>query len=340
MSQQIDTVPAVETSSTQAVEGHAGGVHLTPAMVLRWLPKTATPAQQDSIIQAHFQPEEIRWSTRPDTLHLPGHDKGHNMLDVKLPQYYREGFFSKNTLFHPELQGGRYGVAGTPVPYSVHNDYVITSLLFCCFVLTVVAFSRVRGFISRQAKKFFRLPNEGSSGINETANELRFELFLVGLTGLMLALLYYFYTLNYIAETFVLYSQYQLIVIYLSIIAAYFLLKSLAYTVVNKLFFDGKKNGQWMKEMLFLTAIEGCALFPAVLLYSYFEWDIRKVIIYFAFILLIVKLLTIYKSYVIFFRRKVFVLQIILYFCALESVPLFLLWNILDITTNSLKINF
>ena len=37
------------------------------------------------------------------------------MLDVQLPQYYREGFFSKDTLFHPELPGGRYGVAGDPI---------------------------------------------------------------------------------------------------------------------------------------------------------------------------------------------------------------------------------
>ena len=70
---------------------------LTPKMVLSWLPRSATPAQQDSAIQAHFQPSEIRWSNRPDTLHLPGHDKGHNMLDVNLPQYYREGFFSKTS---------------------------------------------------------------------------------------------------------------------------------------------------------------------------------------------------------------------------------------------------
>ena len=29
---------------------------LTPAEVLRWLPKDATPAQQDSAIQAHIRP--------------------------------------------------------------------------------------------------------------------------------------------------------------------------------------------------------------------------------------------------------------------------------------------
>ena len=44
----------------------------TPYQVLRLLPKDATPAQQDSAIQAWFAPEEIHYSEQPDTLHLPG----------------------------------------------------------------------------------------------------------------------------------------------------------------------------------------------------------------------------------------------------------------------------
>ena len=113
---------------------------LTPAQVLSWLPRDATPAQQDSAIQAHFKPSEIHWSEHPDTLHLPGHDAGVDLMKSDLPQYYREGFFSKDSMFHPELQGGRYGVAGDPVPYSVRNDNIITSLLLACFIFAVIAF--------------------------------------------------------------------------------------------------------------------------------------------------------------------------------------------------------
>ena len=75
-----------------------------------------------------------------------------------LPQYYREGFFSKDSMFHPELQGGRYGVAGDPVPYSVRNDNIITSLLLACFIFAVIAFANARRFIIRQAKDIIYLP--------------------------------------------------------------------------------------------------------------------------------------------------------------------------------------
>ena len=65
----------------------------TPYQVLRLLPKDATPAQQDSAIQAWFQPGEIHYSEQPDTLHLPGHEIPRDLKDVNLPQDYRESFF-------------------------------------------------------------------------------------------------------------------------------------------------------------------------------------------------------------------------------------------------------
>ncbi len=313
---------------------------LTPAQVLSWLPRDATPAQQDSAIQAHFKPSEIHWSEHPDTLHLPGHDAGVDLMKSDLPQYYREGFFSKDSMFHPELQGGRYGVAGDPVPYSVRNDNIITSLLLACFIFAVIAFANARRFIIRQAKDIIFLPHEGTTEFSETSNEIRFQLTLVLITSLLIALLFYFYTLRYIGETFVLRSQYTLITIFLGITVGYFLLKVALYSFVNQVFFDSKRNQQWIKALLFIISIEGVLFFPALVFGAYFELDINKVITYVIIAVVIVKLLTIYKCYIIFFRRNVVHLQIILYFCTLEMIPLLAFWGVLVITANYLKINF
>ncbi len=313
---------------------------LTPAQVLSWLPRDATPAQQDSAIQAHFKPSEIHWSEHPDTLHLPGHDAGVDLMKSDLPQYYREGFFSKDSMFHPELQGGRYGVAGDPVPYSVRNDNIITSLLLACFIFAVIAFANARRFIIRQAKDIIYLPHEGTTEFSETSNEIRFQFTLVLITSLLIALLFYFYTLRYIGETFVLRSQYTLITIFLGITVGYFLLKVALYSFVNQVFFDSKRNQQWIKALLFIISIEGVLFFPALVFGAYFELDINKVITYVIIAVVIVKLLTIYKCYIIFFRRNVVHLQIILYFCTLEMIPLLAFWGVLVITANYLKINF
>ena len=110
--QQADSVIIEAPEAEMAQEPLKYKKELTPKEVLKWLPKNATPAQQDSMIQAHIKPSEIHWSNMPDTLHLPGHQPGKSFLDVSLPQYYRESFFSKDSLFHPELKGGR------PVSYT------------------------------------------------------------------------------------------------------------------------------------------------------------------------------------------------------------------------------
>ena len=313
---------------------------LTPAMVISWLPSNATPAQQDSAIQSRFKPSEIHWSGRPDTLHLPGHDKGHNLLDVQLPQYYREGFFSKDTLFHPELPGGRYGVAGDPIPYSVHNDSIISTFLLICFVMMIISLSNAKHFIISQAKNFIYVPREGITELSETGTELRFLMLLVFLDSLFLSLLYYFYSIERFGETYILKSQYYLLGIFLGITLCYFLLRFIAYSLVNNIFFDGKRNGHWLKALLFISALEGTLLFPLVIFWTYFGLSVGNAIICFNIILVIVKILTIYKCYVIFFRQNVFKLQIILYFCTLEIVPLLAFWGALEITANSLKINF
>jgi hypothetical protein len=313
---------------------------LTPAQVLSCLPRDATPAQQDSAIQAHFKPSEIHWSEHPDTLHLPGHSPGVDLMKADLPQYYKESFFSKSALFHPELPGGRYGVPGDPIPYTVRNDNLITSLLLICFIVAVIAFGNVRQFIRRQVKFFFSAPTESVVEESETVNELYFQLLLVFITSLLIALLFYFYTLNFIGNTFVLRSQYTLISIYLGITIAYFLLKMGYYAMVNLVFFGSKKNKQWIKTWLFIVSVEGVLFFPAVLLGGYFEMDVNWMAFYVILSCIIVKLLTIYKVYMIFFRRNVVRLQIFLYFCTLEIVPLLTFWGALVLTANSLKINF
>jgi hypothetical protein len=266
--------------------------------------------------------------------------EGEDLLDVQLPQYYREGFFSKDSLFHPELPGGRFGVAGDPVPYSIHNDSVITSILLAFFILVVIAIANIHEFIVRQFKNFFYIPREGTSEMTETGTELRIQVFMVFLSSLLLSLLFYFYTIHYIGDTFVLESQYHLIAVYLVLMIVYFTAKVILYSVVNSVFFDSKRKQHWFKTLLFISSMEGLILFPAVLLQTYFDMSEENVILYFTIVLFFVKILTFFKCYVVFFRRNVVKLQIILYFCALEMVPLIAFWVTLDIVVKSLKINF
>lgn len=313
---------------------------LTPAKVLSWLPADATPAQQDSAIQANIKPAEITWSECPDTLHLPGHPVGRSFRDVSLPKYYRESYFTGKPFFNPDLFGGRQGMAGDPVPYSIARDNVITILLLGCFMLALVAYAKSKRFILRQAKEFFRAPRGNNMTVmTETSGEVQFQFFLVLQSCLLFALIYFFYVQLKVADTFVI-DQYQVIGVFAAIILGYMIVKAGAYWLTGWVFFDKKRNELWMKSFLFLLAMEGVCEFPLVMLQAYFDMPVQTTLICTAVVLTAFKLLAFWRSFIIFFKREGISLQIFLYFCTLEIIPMATLLGILAVTSNCLKVKF
>jgi hypothetical protein len=326
-------VTAIDTATRQTTRPQ------TPYQVLRLLPKDATPAQQDSAIQAWLKPAEIRYSEQPDTLHLPGEEVPRDLKAVSIPQYYKENFFSNNSMYHEELQSDSYGVAGDPVPYVINNDDVITGLLLLCFLFIAFTLSRISGFIVKQLKDFFYFQREDRV-ITETGNEMKFQLVFLGLTCLVYGLMYYLYTTTYISETYILPSEYALLGIFVGVFALYILLHFGLYHVVNTVFFDSRRSKKFLTSILFLIAMEGALLFPVVLMFAYLHFSALYAIYCTVIVLVLVKILTFYKSYIIFFKQNDVFLQNILYFCALEIVPLFALLGGLSVIVDIFKVKF
>jgi len=332
--------PTIESSTTivtDSVVRHT--TPRTPYQVLRTLPRDATPAQQDSAIQATFQPAEIRYSSQPDTLHLPGHGKGVKLTEVDIPIYYEKTFFAKS-LDPADRTATLYGMPGDPVPYTLRTDNAMTSLLLASFVLTLLLLGSTHRFFFHQLKGFFYVPRTDDTFMPETSTELRAQFFLLAQTCLLMAILQFDYTQKFIGETFILESDYMLIGIYFLMFIGYFAIRSLLYSIVNNVFFDNKRNILWQKTLLLITSLEGVALFPLVLLMVFFNLSTQNVILYFTIVLVFTKILTFYKCYVIFFRRFGGFLQNILYLCTLEIIPIAAFWSLLVLTGNFYKINY
>ena len=328
---------SITTAGTDSMAVHSAKPQ-TPYEVLRLLPKDATPAQQDSAIQEWFEPREIHYSTRPDTLRLPGQEVARDLKEVNLPHYYRENFFSNNTMYHPELNAERIGAAGDPIPYTFQNDNLITGILILCFLLITFALSRISAFLLKQTKQIFST-QKSEQTLTETGSEIKIQILFMFITCLLYSLLYFIYTNHFIANTFIISSEYVLLVIFAATIVAYMMIRLLLYTLVNNVFFDNKKNLQFVRTQLLITSLEGVALFPLVLLVAYFQFSLQNAIVYTATILIFAKILTFYKTYAIFFNQKGGILQIFLYFCALEMMPLMMLWSVLLVITENLKVN-
>ncbi len=341
---QTDSIEAKHkaTHSVQMIEEHKEDMPRHPYQVLHELPKDATPAQQDSALQTVYSSMPYKKQAAPldSTSLLNRCNVKTNIEKVELPQYYKQNFFSTDSLWHPELNGGRYGIAGDPVPYTIKGDSMITALLLCCFIMMFVAFSKSRLFIMRQAKYFFRIPRRNTTGITETANEFNFQFFLAAQTCLLFSLVAFFFAQEYNSDTFLVSSQYQLIAMLFGVFVGYFVVKALLYTFVNWVFFGWRQNEQWMKSFLFVTSVEGVVMFPFVVSQAYFGLPVKSTMLYVAAVVIMSRLLSLYKCFLIFFRQKGIYLQIILYFCALEIMPLLTLCGVLSVMISYLNINF
>ena len=103
---------------------------------------------------------------------------------------------------------------------------------------------------------------------------------------------------------------------------------------------EHKGNESINHILLFVLAIAGMLVAPAVLLQIFFDIDGEKCFIYLMGLFILVKILLFYKCYVIFFKGIDSILQIILYFCALEIIPPFSMWGALLLISNCLKVNY
>ena len=310
---------------------------LSPYQVLGKLAPDATEQQRDSAIRAAFRPGTTHYNNHIDTLKVFGVQTKTEKRLSEMDYHDLDMNYSKDTLFHASISMGQKGVLGAPAPYTVSSDNTITGLLLGCFVLAVIALGNSWNFLARQVKHFFYMPRNVAE-ITETSSEIRFQLFLMLVTALLISILFFFYSTIFLPGDYIMESRLSVIGIYFGIVTTYFVAKAALYSVVNNVFFEGKKNGQWWKTFLFLISLEGSLLFPIVLLQVYFDVSTQTTLIYTIFVLVLVKILTFYKGYVIFFKRIERFLQFILYFCALEVIPVLSLWGILTIIGNYLKI--
>ena len=301
---------------------------MTPYRVLQELRPDATEDQKDSAIQAHFKVGDIAYNTRTDTMTT----FGIRVLKVKpfeKTHFMDTTYFHGGKYFHPELGLPRVGVAGDPAPYLLRNDNTITSLLLGCFLLAMFSFSFSKNLFLQQLKNFFFVPRSVAE-MTETALERRFQWFFILQTAMLLGIIYYVYQAFYLHTDFVIDSQLALIALFAGFFTLYFGVKYGIYKFVNWVFFHRQNNEQWNRSWRLLSATEGVLLFPLVLLVVYFDLPLPSAFIYTASIIVLVKILTFYKSFTIFFSQSNVHLQIILYFCALELMPIVTSWGILE----------
>ena len=236
--------------------------------------------------------------------------------------------------------GGGMGVEADPVPYTTQHDGLILGTLFVLFVLYLVAYVNAAGFLVRQAKMFFRTDSERVAKVPDLPSELRSArlawLALVVECGL---LAFFYYKEVARVQTFV-FSRYAVLGLLVLLFIGYFVAKRSLHHFVNWVFFDGKKIEQWNRAQLALAALQSVLILPLVVTAPFADIPLAESLIYILIVVFFIKIMSFYKTYIIFFRRFGAVLQISLYFCALELIPLAALGGLMVSIRDYLQINF
>lgn len=150
MKDSLQATPAITTIP------HPLQQTFNPKTIIESLPIDATPAQQDSAIQAQLPKRERMRSAQPDTLNLPGwHIPSGKLSLATLDISYEQNFAASSSYYHPEIQFKPTGISATPLPYQLRQDNGITGILLCCFLITTIILGQSKKHIKQHLKNLF-----------------------------------------------------------------------------------------------------------------------------------------------------------------------------------------
>ncbi len=132
------------------------------------------------------------------------------------------------------------------------------------------------------------------------------------------------------------------------VLAAFYLLAAIAllakrvlYDLCNATLFSEEVAREWRQSYFFTIKLSGFILFPLVVCIIFIK-DFSKTYytIYLIFALLIYTAVVISSAIKIIFKKKCFYLDIFLYLCALELLPIAILWRTIHVINAFLIIKF
>lgn len=219
------------------------------------------------------------------------------------------------------------GMPGLPLPYTLRSDGFITLTLFLCFLLISYTLRNGKKDIFQYVKLLFRNKDRASLFDEASKPNSRYILTLTAVTCILSGICIFHYLVETFSETLLFSSSWLLLIGYIGGVIAFLLLKWGTYNFINWIFFDKSQCDSWQETYLGLIGIVSFVLFPLVSLIVFFEPDLQNSLHLLLPIIAFAKILLFYKCMMNFFYHFYGTIHLILYFCALEVMPIFLLWR-------------
>ena len=210
---------------------------------------------------------------------------------------------------------------------SAENNWGFILFLICFLVIVSIIGNRNNFFLSLFGR-LYRSKDRNSMFYETVANETFNKLFLCLQAILLLSIIIYCYavhghflSITSLTEMFILIGKISLVLI------VFLLYKFLTYSMAGAIFFKKEAVIQWNDDFFSLISLNGIFLFLPTLIIFYVE-SAYIFCIYFTVFYLILNLFFIFfKTYTLFFHQKQHLLYFILYLCAQEIIPLYLVYR-------------
>ena len=219
------------------------------------------------------------------------------------------------------------GVEGELLPYRLHTDDCVLTVLMLCFFVTSWVLARSWHSLSNSMADFFHTHEHNTGFTEASSSRLRILPLMMVQTCILLGMLFFCYMQERMSGVSDNVPPYTLLGGCMGLCLLYCLLKSGVSHFVNTVFFGVRKAERWMSSYHFLMFVFGVLLFPQVLLAMYSSLSFTTLLVLFLSCLAVVKILLFYKSFSIFFNYEYGYLHLFLYFCTLEILPLLVLWH-------------
>ena len=201
-------------------------------------------------------------------------------------------------------------------------------IFFICFFIIVSLISNRNKFLLSIFSGLFRNKDRQNMFYEAVTNENLNKLFLCFQTILILSMIFYCYAIH---EHFLSITTLAQMLLFLGkcslIFIAFFLYKFFTYSIIGTIFFKKETVTQWNGDFFSLISLNGIFLFLPALILFYVETAYTLCIGFMIFYLIINLFFIFYKIHALFFQGKQLLLYFILYLCAQEIIPLYLVYR-------------
>lgn len=218
-----------------------------------------------------------------------------------------------------------------PIENSLVTNPVITILFVTSFIMSATAIAFGKRILVQNTRNFFQTRERNSIFDTSTNIEWWVNIILMTQLCIMFAINMTAY-INYIPSN--IWALTKLILFYFLCAVAYISIKFLLYEFQGWMFFDNIKKRMWTDSYKTILICNSFVFFIMALMSVYLHLSYQILQISFIIILIINKILILYKWIQLFLNQKVGYVLFILQFCALEIVPCFIAYKgVIEINT-------